>query len=140
MKISLSKVSWLRTSQGAIVPAKNSEASITPASDRLFLFQRRCQAHKPDAGRNESREVLVSTATPQSRPKAIHGFAPSISSSFRVSQKMTARSRAVTLVSQTHRVHQYITDGSSDHDQAVQIATFSQKHFRAIRKMGTHVK
>src|SRR5713226_6640401 len=113
---------------------------MTPTSDGLPFFQRRYQAHKPDAGRNESREVLVSAATPQSRPNAIHGFAPSISSSCRVNQKMTARSSAARLVSQTQRVHQYITDGSSAHDQALQTATFSLKHFRPIRKMGTQVR
>src|SRR5713226_1644364 len=113
---------------------------MTPTSDGLPFFQRRYQAHKPDAGRNETREVLVSAATPQSRPKAIHGFAPSISSSCRVSQKMTAKSRAARLVSHTQRVHQYITDGSRAHDQAVHIATLSLKHFRAIRKIGTQVR
>src|SRR6266700_3052920 len=105
----------------------------------MCLFRRRYHAHSPDAGRNASREVLVNAATPHKIPYAIHGFAPRDSSSCRVSQKRTTRISAARLVSHTQRVHQYITEGKSAHSHAVHTATFSAKHFLAIRKMGIQV-
>src|ERR1700690_313774 len=122
-----------------MVAAKNSEASATPASDDLPLFDDRYQAHNPDAGRNESREVLVNAATPQSIPNAIHGITPARSSISIVSQKITASSSAARLVSHTARVHQNMAKGSSAHIQEVQTATFSLKHRLAMRKIGMQV-
>src|SRR5262249_24686141 len=71
---------------------------------------------------------------PHSRPNTIQDFVPSVSSSCNVNQKITARISAVRLVSHTQRVHQYITEGKSAHSQVVPTATFSLKHFRAIKK------
>src|SRR5947207_4814518 len=123
-----------------MVAEKKTVASRTPATEDFPLFQRRYHGHSPDAGKNESREVLVKAATPQSRPKAIHILVPSNSSSFSASQKMSAKSSAARLVSHTQRVLQYITVGSSAHPQAVHTATFSLKHLRAIRKIGMQVR
>src|SRR5439155_21696095 len=119
--------------------AKNRDASATPPSEGFPFFHRRYQGHIADAGRNDSREVLVRAAAPHSRPNAIHGSAPSSSSSFSASQKMRVSSRAARLVSQTQRVHQYITVGKSAHAHAVHTATLSLKHFRAMRKIGMQV-
>src|SRR5271165_2838365 len=120
--------------------ATNANAdSATPASDCLPRFRRRYHAHKPEAGRNASREVLASAAIPQSSPNWIHGTNPSLSSRSSVSQKTSASSNAARLVSHTQRVHQYITGGIIAHSQPVQTASFSSKHRLAIRKMGIQV-
>src|SRR5689334_23101578 len=124
---------------GATQAMKIHEASTTPASERFPARHRRCQIHNPDTGRNASREVLVSAEMPQSRPKAAHGRQPPRSSMSSVSQKISASKNAARLVSQTQRVHQYITDGSRAHSHPLQTATFSSKTFRAIRKMGMQV-
>src|SRR5450755_452053 len=91
------------------------------------------------AGRNASREVLVSAATPHNIPNSVQSRMPSRSSSTSVSQKSIASNSAARLVSQTQRVLQNITDGSSTHNQQVQRPIFSLKHFPAIRKIGIHV-
>ena len=52
---------------------------------------------------------------------------------------MSASSSAARLVSQTQRVHQYMTGGNTAHSQAVQTANFSLKHRLAIRKIGMQV-
>src|SRR5947209_5089849 len=114
-------------------------ASTTPEIDRLPRLARRYQAHKPDAGRKESNDVLLSAARPQSKPNCSHGSKPSRSSNVRVNQKMVAMSRAARLVSQMARVHQNITLGSKAHAQADPTTTFSEKIRRAIRKIGMHV-
>src|SRR5207248_981245 len=139
MNTGLPNTSKFRTSHGAIVAQKKIPASVAPATAGTPRFLCLYTAHNPEAGRNASREVLVSPATPQSTPKPIHGTIPSSSSILSVSQKLKASRSAARLVSQTHRVHQYITDGSNAQAQAVQTATFSLKHFRAIRKVGMHV-
>src|SRR5580704_4423286 len=118
---------------------KTTDASTTPPSERLPRFQRRCQGHNPETGRKASREVLVRALTPHSNPNHSHGFHPSFSSSSRVSQKITASSRAARLVSHTQRVHQYMTDGSKAQSHEVQTATFSLKQRLAIRKIGMQV-
>src|ERR1700733_3741739 len=107
------------------------EASITPPNERFLFVQRRCQAHKPEAGRNARREVLVRAAKPQSTPNSIHGKGPSRSSKVRASQKIKVNRNAARLVSHTQRVHQYMTKGSSAQSQAVHTATFLLKHRRA---------
>jgi len=122
-----------------MVAEKKIVASTTRESDLRRSFARRYHAHSPDAGRNESREVLVNAPTPHSRPNPIQGPVPSASSSRNVSQKITVRSSAARLVSHTHRVDQNITDGRTAHIHAVHTATFSLKHFRAIRKIGIEV-
>src|ERR1700757_5062980 len=119
---------------------KKAEAKPTPPKDPFPLFDRRYHAHNPEAGRNESNETFVSAATPQSTPNPIHGVGPFKSSSFRVSQKIKASSNAARLVSHTQRVDQYITEGNSAHVQADQTATFSLKHLREIKKIGSEVK
>src|SRR6266481_3901944 len=119
------KVRWFRASHGAMQAKNTSPDSTTPVSEDLPRCQRRYHAHSPEAGRNASREVLARTAIPQSKPNWIHGTSPSLSSR--------------SSVSQTQRVHQYITDGLTAHSQAVQIASFSSKHRLAIRKMGMQV-
>src|SRR5580693_3304944 len=139
MKTNCPKTRWLRTSQGVIHAAKMIEARITPPRDFLPSFARWYQAHKPDAGRNDNRAVLVSAATPHSRPNCSHGFNPSFSSIVSVNQKITASNSAARLVSQTQRVHQKITEGSSTHVQELHTATFSSKHLFAIRKIGMQV-
>jgi len=58
---------------------------MTPGSEDLLRFQRRYHAHSPDAGRNASREVLVSAAMPQNSPNSIQGTSPSLSSRSSVS-------------------------------------------------------
>src|SRR5438270_10362261 len=110
-----------------------------PANERLPRFQRRYQIHRPDAGRNERRDELVSAATPQSRPNPTQGIRPSSSSNFKASQKIAASSSAARLVSQTQRTLQYITVGSKAHAHALNTATFSLKHFRATKKIGMQV-
>src|SRR5436305_7153952 len=122
-----------------MVAAKKIEASTTPRIDFFLCFERRYQSHNPDTGRNESSETLVSAATPQSTPNPIHGAVPSRSSILSVSQKISASSSAARLVSHTHRVDQYITDGSSAHVHAVHNVTFSLKLFFSIMKYGIHV-
>src|ERR1051326_3920392 len=122
------------------MPAKNIAAKAIPGSDDRFCFLLRYQTHNPDAGRKDRREVLVKAATPHKSPKAFHGSEPSISSSFNVSQKIRASSRAARLVSHTQRVHQYIIVGRRAHAQEDQIATLSLKHFLAIRKIGRQVR
>jgi hypothetical protein len=110
-----------------------------PAKAGFRSFDRRYQTHSPDAGRNESREVFVKAEIPQSRPNSSHGFHPLRSSKSRVSQKISASRSAAKLVSQTQRVHQYITEGNNAQVHEVQTATFSLKHRFAIRKIGTQV-
>src|SRR3954470_14217511 len=112
---------------------------VTPAKDRFPVLHRRYHGHNPDAGRNVTSEVLVSTATPQSRPNAIHGVAPSKFSNSNASQKIIASKNAARLVSHTQRVDQYMIVGNSAQPHALHTATFSLKHLRAIRKIGTHV-
>src|ERR1700758_606392 len=119
---------------------KTTDASTTPAKDRLPFLVRRYQAQSPAAGRNDSREVPFRAIRPQSNPNSSHGSQPSRSSSVSASQKTVASSRAERLVSQTARVHQNITLGSSAHAHADPTATFSENIRFAIRKMGTHVR
>ena len=58
----------------------------------------------------------------------------------RGSTKRSIASRsAARLVSQTHRVHQYITGGMTAQSQPLQIASLSLKHLFAIRKIGMQV-
>ncbi len=47
---------------------KTTDASTTPANDRLPRRARRYHTHNPEAGRNESREVLLNAVTPHSNP------------------------------------------------------------------------
>ena len=82
----------------------------TPASDALPLFEERYQAHSPEAGRNESSEVLVKAATPHSMPNAIHGVTPVRSSISSVRQKISASRNAARLVSHT-------AAGAPEHDR-----------------------
>src|SRR5579871_2131208 len=116
-----------------------SEASAIPANDGLPRLARRYQAHNPAAGKNASREVLFSAATPHGKPKPNQGSHPLPSSSVSAIQKIIASSRADKLVSQTHRVHQNITFGKSAQAHAEPTATFSENIRRAIRKIGTQV-
>src|ERR1700680_3189762 len=139
MKTNLPNASQLRTNHGAIVATKKTDASATPVNDGFPAFHRRYQAHNPDAGKNEISEVLVSAATPHSKPNPIHGVRRLSSSSSRVNQKITASNKAARLVSHTQRVDQYITIGNNAQPHAPHIATFPLKHFRAIRKIGMHV-
>src|SRR6266851_3110125 len=122
-----------------MVAAKNNAANTPPASADLPFFEDPYQAHNPEGGRNESREVLVRATTPQSMPNAIQGMTPVSSSISSVSQKITASSSAARLVSHTERVDQNMAKGSSAHIQEVQTATFSLKHRRAMRKTGMQV-
>src|SRR5258708_40238495 len=120
--------------------AKNkTEASTTPANDGLPRLARRYQAHNPEAGRNASSTVLLRAVIPQSKPNSSHALRPSRSSRASVSQKIVAINRADRLVSQTQRVHQYITCGSRVQVQAAPMATFSENIQRAVRKIGTQV-
>src|ERR1700739_1894785 len=139
MKMNLAKVRSLRTSQGTIHARKTPDASTTPAKDRLPRCARRYHAHNPAAGRNDSREVLLSAARPQSSPNSTHGSQPSRSSRVSASQKMVVRSSVDKLVSQTQRVDQNMTFGSSVQAHAEPTATFSEKIRRAIKKMGMQV-
>src|SRR5436305_8322323 len=109
---------------------KKIVAITTPAKDRFPVLDRRYHAHNPDAGRNVTSEVLVRTATPQSTPNPTQGMAPSRFSNSNVSQKMAARKKAARLVSQTQRVDQYMTVGSSAQPHALETATLSLKHLR----------
>src|SRR5579863_447545 len=111
MKTNCPKTRWLRASQGAIHTAKMIEARIIPARDRFPSLARWYQTHNPETGRNDNNVVLVSAATPQSKPNCSQGFNPSFSSMVNVNQKITASNSAARLVSQTHRVHQKITEG-----------------------------
>src|SRR5258708_4754409 len=118
---------------------KTADANTTPAADLLPRFARRCHAHNPAAGRNDSREVLLSAMMLHISPNSSHGSQPSRSSKVRVSQKMVASKSAARLVSHTERVHQNMTFGSRAHAQAEPTATFSEKIRLAIRKIGTQV-
>src|SRR5436305_10975558 len=122
-----------------MVAAKKIADNRILANDDFPPLARRIHAHNPEAGKKESREVLVRAATPHSSPNAIHGRVPSSSSSSSVSQKMTASSSAARLVSQTQRTAQYITGGSSTHAHALHTATLSLKHFLAMAKIATQV-
>src|ERR1700693_2118857 len=122
-----------------MLTTNSSDASTTPASEDVPRLQRRYHAHSPEAGRNASREVLVRPAIPQSSPNSSHGFSPSLSSRSKVSQKISASKSAARLVSQTQRVHQYMTGGITAQSQADQMASFSPKHLLAIRKIGMQV-
>src|SRR6185503_3768285 len=122
-----------------MVAKKKVAASATPANERFPVLNRRYHAHNPDAGRNVTSEVLVNTATPQSKPKPTQGLAISRFSSSNVSQKIIVSKNAARLVSQTQRVDQYITVGSKAQAHALQTPTFSLKHLRAIKKIGMHV-
>ncbi len=119
---------------------KTTDASATPAKDRLPHLARLYHAHNPAAGRNDSREVLFNAAIPHKEPNANHGVQPSRSSIVSASQKIVASSSADRLVSQTQRVHQNMTLGSKAHDHADHMATFDEKTRRAIRKIGTQVR
>src|SRR5215469_7611902 len=121
--------------------AKNTiDASTTPAKDLLPTFARRYQAQSPAAGRNDNREVPFSAMTPHNAPNSSQGSQPSRPSNVSASQKTVVRSRAERLVSQTARVHQNITLGSSAHAHAAPTATVSENIRLAIRKIGMHVK
>src|SRR6267154_1715753 len=124
---------------GVMQATNTSAASTTPVMEGLSRFARRYHAHNPAAGRNASREVLVRPAIPHSSPNCSHEVNPFLSSRSRVSQKMRASSSAARLVSHTQRVHQYMTGGNTAQSQAVQTASFSLKHFLAIRKIGMQV-
>src|ERR1700733_13433567 len=140
MNTNCPKMRWLRTSQGEIHAAKMIAASMTPPSERLPSLARWYQTHNPETGRKESKAVLVSPATPHSKPNCSQDLGPSSASMVSVRKKITASSSAARLVSHTQRVHQKITDGSSAQVQAVHTATFSWKHLFAIRKIGTQVR
>src|ERR1039458_1009712 len=118
---------------------KMTDANTTPANDRLPRRARRCHAHSPAAGRNDSREVLLNAVMPHSSPNCNHGIQPSRSSRVRASQKIVVSSSAARLVSQIARVHQNSTFGNNAHAHADPTATVSEKIRRAIRKIGTHV-
>src|SRR5246127_1765283 len=118
---------------------KTTDASSTPAKDRLPAFARRYHAHSPAAGRNASSDVPFSATIPHSSPNSNQGSKPSRSSMVSVSQKRIARSSAERLVSHTARVHQNIMLGSKAQAHADPTATFSENMRRAIRKIGTHV-
>src|SRR5271155_3367130 len=118
---------------------KMNDATRIPPSERLSSLARWYQTHSPETGRNDNRVVLVSAATPQSKPNCSHGFNSSFSSIVSVSQKIAASNSAARLVSQIQRVHQKITDGSRAQVQELQTATLSLKHFFAIRKIGMQV-
>src|SRR5215813_4130918 len=118
---------------------KTHDANTMPASERLPAFRLRYQIQRPDTGKNASSDVLVSADTPQSIPNASHGLQPSRSSMSRVSQKINASRNAARLVSQTQRVHQYITDGNNAHSHPLHTASFSPKLFLAMKKIGTQV-
>src|SRR6266498_626886 len=114
-----------------MVAKKTMEASTTPAKDGLPNFARRYQDHSPAPGRNANRDGLFSATMPQSRPKPNQGIHPSRSSMVRASQRITASSRADKVVSQTDRVHQKITLGSSAQAQVDAMATLCEKILRA---------
>src|SRR5581483_6848074 len=126
-------------SQGVTHATNTIDATATPATEVLRAFDRRYQAHNPAAGRNERREVLFSAAAAHSVPNSSHGRNPIRSSNVSAIQKMAANSNAERLVSQIQRVHQKITLGRRAHAHEDQMATFSEKILRAIRKIGTHV-
>ena len=88
---------------------KITDASTIPPKEDLPRLLRWYHAHKPDTGKNESREGLVSAATPQSSPKKSQGLRPFVVSKLRVRRKISAMSKADRLVSHTQRVHQYMT-------------------------------
>src|SRR4030095_1418609 len=136
MKTNFPNVWQFLTIQGVTLATNTSEAKITPLREFLPCFQRQYQIHNPEMGRNESREVLVSATTPQSRPNSIHGFQPSLSSMTSVNQKIRASKKVATLFPHPQRVAKAITGGSKAQIQDVQTATFSSKQFRAIRKIG----
>src|SRR5450631_107078 len=118
---------------------KMTDASTTPANDRLPRRARRYQAHSPAAGRNDSREVLLNAVMPHSIPNCSHGIQPSRSSRVRASQKIVVSSSAARLVSQIARVHQKMMLGSRAHAHAEPTATFSENIRRAMRKIGRQV-
>src|ERR1700742_747106 len=125
--------------QGAMQARKMTDASATPANDCLPNFQRRRQIHRPETGRNASREVLSNAAAAQSNPNSPQGHrtggrfwvsgstcaAPasvrddSHSSITRVSQKSRVSKKAAMLVSQTQRVAHAIIGGNNAHSQQV---------------------
>src|ERR1700733_13977653 len=114
-------------------------ARTTPANERRPFCERRIQAHRPAAGRNANRDVFVSAATPQSRPNASHDIPPSWSSMTSASQKIRVSKSAARLVSQTQRVHQYMTNGASAQSHALHTATLSRNDRLAIQKIGMQV-
>src|SRR5271170_1169192 len=120
--------------------AKTRDERMTPPSERLPILTRWYQTHNQETGRNANSAVLVSAATPQSKPNCNQGFNPSFSSIVSVSQKTTASSSAARLVSHTQRVHQKITVGSSAQVHELHTATLSSKHLFAIRKIGMQVR
>src|ERR1700730_6122977 len=115
---------------------KTTDASTTPATDRLPRLARRYHAHNPAAGRNDNREVLLNAVTPQSNPNWSQGIQPSRSSRVRASHTIVVSSSAARLVSHTARVHQKMMLGSRAHAHAEPTATFSENIRRAIRKIG----
>src|ERR1700719_3237018 len=123
MKMNLPRVRSVRTSQGAMHARKTTDANTIPAKDRLSRCARWYHAHNPAAGRNDSREVLLSAARPQSSPNSIHGCKPSRSSRVRASQKIVVSSSVDKLVSQIQRVDQNMTLGSRAQAHAEPIAT-----------------
>src|SRR5579871_5777152 len=139
IKMNLPNVRWFRISQGAMQAKKTAEPRTTPARDRLPIFCRRYHTQIPHAGRNESREVLLNPAMPQSNPNSPQGRRPSRSSSVSACHTMSASNNADRLVSQTSRVHQNITLGRSAQAHADPTATFSEKTRRPMRKIGMHV-
>src|ERR1700733_832332 len=76
IKTNFPNTRWLRTSHGARQAAKTTDASTTPANEFFPRFERRYQAHTPDAGKNASREVLVRALTPHSKPNPSQGLQP----------------------------------------------------------------
>src|SRR5215831_15531998 len=105
---------------------KISDASATPANEFFPRFARPYHAHKPAAGRNESREVPFSAMSPHNTPNSTQARQPARSSNVSASQNAVASSKAERLVSHTARVHQNITLGSSAHAQEDPTATFSE--------------
>src|ERR1051325_8511382 len=108
--------------QGEMQARKMIDARANPARELLPSIQRRRQIHKPETGRNASREVLRSAAAAQSNPNnaqdqrradwlsdpvcATPASArdDSHSSITSVSQKSRVSKNAAMLVSKTHRV------------------------------------
>src|ERR1700746_935850 len=121
--------------------AKNmSDASATPANDRFPRFALRYHAHRPAAGKNESREVPFKAISPHNTPNPTQARQPSWSSSRSASQNAVASSKAERLVSHTARVHQNITLGNKAHAHAEPTATFSENTRLPIRKIGMQVR
>src|SRR3954468_12726022 len=124
---------WFRTNQGPTMAQKINEATATPAIDFRPALCLRYHAQNPETGRKEIVDGFVSATTPHKAPNHTHAPAPSRSSTWTATRKMSASRKGEMVGSHTQRIDQYQTYGNNPHAHVDQRASTSPSVLRAIK-------